>query len=95
MVAYLISRVQVTDPGKYEGYKAAVPAAIKQYGGRYLSRGGKLETLEGPSDDSRTVVLEFDTVEQARKFWNSPEYTHCKHLREGAATMHAVIIEGT
>lgn len=95
MVAYLISRVHVTDPAKYEGYKAAVPAAIKQYGGTYLSRGGKIETLEGPEDSSRTVVLSFHTVEQARKFWNSPEYTHCKQLRAGAATMHAVIVEGT
>jgi len=95
MVAYLITRVDVTDPAKYEGYKAAVPAAIKQYGGKYLSRGGQLETLEGPMDTSRTVVLEFTSLEQARKFWHSPEYTHCKRLREGAATMHAVIVEGT
>ena len=94
MAAYLITRIHVTDPAKYEGYKAAVPAAIKQYGGKYLTRGGQIETLEGAADNSRTVVLEFASAEQARKFWQSPEYAHCKSLRAGAASMQAVIVEG-
>ena len=38
MPAYLIARVNVTDPDKYENYKALAPAAIAQYGGKYLAR---------------------------------------------------------
>ena len=47
MAAYLVVEIEVKDPGKYERYKALAPPSIAQYGGRYLARGGKTETLEG------------------------------------------------
>jgi uncharacterized protein (DUF1330 family) len=73
MPAYLIARVNVTDPAKYENYKALAPAAIAQYGGKYLARGGATETLEGDAESRRVVILEFPDMEAARTFYNSPE----------------------
>jgi uncharacterized protein (DUF1330 family) len=94
MAAYVIARVDVTDPAKYENYKALAPAAIQQYGGKYLARGGALEMLEGPEETRRVVVLEFADMDAARAFYNSPEYQAAKKEREGAAEGQFMIIEG-
>lgn len=94
MPAYLIAEVDVTNPAAYEDYKKLAPAAIARYGGRYLVRGGACETLEGPAMTQRMIVLQFDSMDQARTFYNSSEYTAAKEKREGAATARFVIAEG-
>jgi len=94
MSAYIIARVNVTDPAQYEKYKALAPAAIKNYGGEYLARGGTVETLEGPDEARRVVVLRFETMDAARAFYNSPEYQAAKAEREGAADGQFLIVEG-
>ena len=94
MPAYLIARVSVTDPDKYENYKALAPAAIAKYGGRYLARGGATETMEGEAESRRLVILEFPDMQTARTFYNSPEYTAAKAERAGAADGQFVIVEG-
>lgn len=94
MPAYLIARVNVTDPAKYENYKALAPAAIAKYGGKYLARGGAIETMEGDNETRRLVILEFPDMATARTFYNSPEYTAAKAERAGAADGQFVIVEG-
>jgi len=94
MPAYIIAHITVTDPEKYETYKAAAPAAIAAYGGKYLTRGGAMETLEGFREDRRVVLLEFPSMDKARDFYNSPEYTAAKSKRQGAAKGHFVLLEG-
>ncbi len=94
MVAYLIARIDVTDPDRYEEYKQLAPAAIEAFGGSYLVRGGALETLEGDPEDRRVVVLRFPDLDTARAFYHSPEYTAARAVREGAATGQFVIVEG-
>jgi uncharacterized protein (DUF1330 family) len=94
MTAYVIARVNVTDPDKYENYKALAPAAIKKYGGEYLARGGAVELLEGPEETRRVVILRFPDMDAARGFYNSTEYTAAKKEREGAADGQFIIVEG-
>ena len=94
MAAYLIARITVTDPEQYEKYKADAPAAIAAYGGRYLTRGGPMETLEGEEETHRMVLLEFPSMDKAREFYNSPEYTAAKDKRKGAATGQFLLLEG-
>ncbi|MDP6574168.1 MAG: DUF1330 domain-containing protein [Rhodospirillales bacterium] len=94
MAGYIFVQTEVSDAGKYDTYKQAVPAVIEKFGGRFIVRGGDMEALEGAYDGPRVVILEFPSVEQARAFWNSPEYAEVKALREGAANMTAVLIEG-
>jgi uncharacterized protein (DUF1330 family) len=94
MAAYIIARVNVTDPAKYEDYKALAPAAIKKYGGEYLARGGAVELLEGPEENRRVVVLSFPDMDAARGFYNSPEYSAARKAREGAADGQFIIVEG-
>jgi len=94
MAAYLIVDVDVTDPARYEAYKKLAPPAIAAYGGKYLVRGGATDVLEGAVAAKRVVVLEFPSMDQARKFFSSPEYGAAKRAREGAATMNALLVEG-
>jgi uncharacterized protein (DUF1330 family) len=92
--AYLIADVEVTDPAKYEQYKALAPAAIAKYRGRYLVRGGAHATLEGDWTPRRLVILEFPDVATAKRFYESPEYRVARDARAGAATGHFVVVEG-
>ncbi len=94
MPAYIIARVDVTNPDKYKNYMALTPAAIEKAGGRFVIRGGAVTTLEGPAEDRRIVVLEFDDVEQAKAFYNSPDYQRAKAEREGAADAQFIAVEG-
>ncbi len=94
MPAYLIARVNVKDPVQYEEYKKLAPIAINKYGGKYLTRGGAMETVEGPEETLRVVVVEYPDMETARAFYDSPEYQKAKAAREGAAEGQFVILDG-
>ena len=94
MPAYMIARINVTDPEQYEVYKSLAPIAIKKYGGRYLTRGGAMETLEGPEETLRVVVLEYPDMETAKAFYDSPEYRKARDARKNAADGQFVLLEG-
>ena len=92
---YLVVEAKVSDPEAYARYKTLAAAAIAQYGGRYLVRGGPAEILEGPwTAPERLVVVEFDSVEQAKIFYASPEYRAARSERAGAAEMNILVVEG-
>ncbi len=57
-------------------------------------RGGEVETLEGDWSPKRFVMLEFDSVDQAKKWWNSPEYTAAKKLRQQCTTTQMIVVPG-
>ena len=94
MAAYVIVETDVTDPEQYEQYKAASPAAIAAGGGRFLVRGGELAVLEGDWQPSRIVVLEFDDLAAAKRWYESEAYQEAKKLRAGAASFRAVAVQG-
>ena len=94
MTAYVIARVNVTDPKKYEGYKALSPGAVAAHGGRFVVRGGQVQTLEGEPESRRVVVLEFPTVEAAETFYHSAEYAQAREKRRGAAEFQMILVEG-
>ena len=90
---YVISRVDILNPEAYSNYVAAGTQAIAAHGGKPLVRGGRHEALEGASR-ARNVVLEFDTYDAARAYYYSEQYQAAKALREGAAEMEMVLVEG-
>ena len=95
MSAYVIAEIEITDPVAYEEYRKQVPAVIAKYGGRYAVRGGKVEPLEGGWSPKRLAVLEFPTLEQALKWYRSPEYAPLLKLRQKASRGRLVLVEGT
>ncbi len=94
MTAYVIVDIDVHDPVGYEEYKKLAPAAVELYGGKYIARGGKTETLEGDWTPSRLVILQFESNEQAKQWLNSPEYSEAKKMRHQTANSKMVVIEG-
>jgi uncharacterized protein (DUF1330 family) len=94
MAAYILVDVQVTDPVRYERYRALTPGAIARYGGRFLVRGGDTTVLEGDWQPHRVVVLEFPSVAAAKEFYDSPEYREARAARAGAARMSMFVVEG-
>jgi uncharacterized protein (DUF1330 family) len=94
MPAYVIVETEVTDPEQYEQYKAASPGAIAAGGGRFLVRGGELAVLEGDWQPSRLVMLEFEDLEAAKRWYESELYQEAKKLREGAANFRAIVVQG-
>jgi uncharacterized protein (DUF1330 family) len=94
MPAYVIVETDVHDAEQYERYKAASPGAIAAGGGRFVVRGGELAVLEGDWQPKRLVVLEFEDLDAAKRWYESPEYQDAKQLREGAATLRVVAVEG-
>jgi uncharacterized protein (DUF1330 family) len=94
MAAYYIVEIDIQDQAKFEEYRQKVPATIARYGGRYLVRGGHQETIEGTWQPKRIVVLECPSVEQAKRWYDSPEYRPLKELRRQTAHGHIVLVEG-
>ena len=94
MSAFVIVDVKVTDPAGYDEYKKLAPTAVALYGGRYLARGGRAETLEGDWPVNRLVILEFESVENAKAWLNSPEYAPARAMRHKYAVSKMVVVEG-
>jgi len=92
---YLIAEAKVHDAEAYEAYKPLSLAAVEQYGGRFVVRGGAAEVLEGQwSPPQRMIIVEFDSVEQAKRFYHSPEYQAAHKVRENTAEMNMLVISG-
>jgi uncharacterized protein (DUF1330 family) len=90
----VIVDIDVHDPVGYEEYKKLAPAAVELYGGKYIARGGKTETLEGDWTPSRLVILQFENSEQAKKWLYSDEYREARAMRHKTANSQMVVIEG-
>jgi uncharacterized protein (DUF1330 family) len=94
MAAYLVVDIDVTNPAQFEEYKKLAPAAIAKYGGRYIIRGGAYEVLEGDWKPQRVTVVEFESMEKGKAFYNSPEYQAAIKARKGAANMRMLLVQG-
>ena len=94
MPAYVVIETDVNDPAQYERYKAASPDAVHSGGGRFLVRGGELAVLEGDWDPARLVILEFPDLEAVKRWYDSPEYVEARKLRESAANLRMVAVQG-
>ncbi|MDX6485018.1 MAG: hypothetical protein QOF43_171 [Gaiellaceae bacterium] len=90
----MIVETDIHDPEQYERYKAASPGAVAAGGGRFVVRGGELAVLEGDWQPTRLVILEFPDLEAAKSWYDSPEYEDARKLREGAANLRMVAVEG-
>jgi uncharacterized protein (DUF1330 family) len=94
MPAYFIVDNEVTDSAGFEEYRQRVPATVEQYGGRFLVRGGHIQTLEGDWKPKRIVVTQFPSIEQARRWYDSEEYRALKAIRSRSARGSVVLVEG-
>jgi uncharacterized protein (DUF1330 family) len=90
---YMAEVFEVSNPDQFKTYAAGVPATIEKYGGHYLVRGGKTESLEG-EPPNRIVVIAFKSTADAKKWYTSPEYSAIRPVRQGSAKSRGFIVEG-
>lgn len=93
-LGYFIGDIEVTDPDTYAKYAAGVPETVALYGGTYLVRGAQGEVAEGSWTPKRLVVLEFESLERAKAWYNSPEYADLKKLRQSASKGNLIFADG-
>jgi len=93
MSAYVVVEVVITDPEQYERYKSAAAPSVEAAGGRYLARGGEVDTFEGAAP-ARAVVLEFPTLDAARAWYHGEAYTAARALRAAACDARMFAVDG-
>jgi uncharacterized protein (DUF1330 family) len=90
---YVIAEVDVTDPATFKQYADKAPGTIAAHNGRYIVRGGKTLSLEGDAP-KRFVVIQFESMEKAKAWEDSPEYEVIKPIRHSSAKSRVFIAEG-
>ena len=94
MAAYVIADFEITNPEGIQESLRRVGVTIAHYGGTYLVQGERGETIEGDWYPHRLVILEFESVEQAHRWYCSDEYTSIKAIRHKAAKTQLVFVPG-
>ena len=94
MTAYVITEnLAMRDPAGMAEYRAGVAATVERYGGKFLVRGGAIQALEGSAPNG-LVVIEFPNADQARAWYNSPEYQPLVAIRQRCADTRLTLVEG-
>ncbi|HAK07103.1 MAG TPA: DUF1330 domain-containing protein [Spartobacteria bacterium] len=94
MPAYVIVEIDIVDPVGYEEYKKLAAATVARHGGKYIVRGGAVETLEGDWKPKRIVVLEFETAQRAKEWLNCEEYRQPRKMLHRTAKTNMILVEG-
>ncbi len=95
MPAYFICTMTVNDPETYRKYTALTPATLERHGGRFLTRGDAVETVEGgPVFDERMVILEFPDRETALAWYHDADYQSASAFRRLASTGRMILQAG-
>lgn len=94
MPAYVISEVEILDRGLIDEYRLLAQATIAKYGGRYIVRGGAVETIEGDWTPKYIVIVEFPSMERAREWYDSPEYAEALKVRQHALKRRLILVDG-
>lgn len=91
---YFIAEVDVTDPATMQRYGAKVPETLAPFNHRYLVRSRNVQTLEGDPPKGGIVEIQFESVEKAREWYDSPAYAAIRPIRQSAAKSRIFIVEG-
>ena len=90
---YWMVSVTIRDPDLYRQYIEGNAVAFAKYGAKFLARGGRYESPEGPTG-TRNAIIEFESYEQALACYNSSEYQSALRYRLASSSAHTVIVEG-
>ena len=93
MAAYIIADVDVKDAKAFEPYKQPTIESVARYGGRFIIQSSKHEVLEGSWNPTRFVVLEFPSLEAAKRWYDSEDYREAKALRLRHAVSNLLLVE--
>jgi len=91
--AYVIAEIEVNNPDGYAEYAPLANASVLRHGGRFVVRAGPSEVMEGDWA-GRMVVLEFESLDAARSWYDSDDYQACLPLRLQNSKGRMIAVEG-
>jgi len=94
MPAYVVSMMSIHDPKTYKKYTDRTPPIVKRHGGKFLTRGGDVITLEGESYRDRMVILEFPSNQSVQDWMADPEYQDAMTFRHASSEARILLQEG-
>jgi uncharacterized protein (DUF1330 family) len=95
MKYYAVAEMDVTDTQWIRDYVENVTGMVERRGGRYLSRTGRIEKVEGERTPPQVIVLiEWPSKEVADEFYASDEYRPYREARGGGARNEFLLVAG-
>jgi uncharacterized protein (DUF1330 family)/catechol 2,3-dioxygenase-like lactoylglutathione lyase family enzyme len=93
MPAYVVAMMSIHDPVTYREYTDRTPATVKKHGGKFLTRGEPVTTVEGEEYKDRMVILEFPSTAQVQAWFADPAYQEAMAFRHASSTMRLLVVQ--
>ncbi|MBO6639719.1 MAG: DUF1330 domain-containing protein [Roseitalea sp.] len=93
MTALIVARFDVKNAESMDAYAAAAGPTVLAHGGEFVAMGEKVSALVGEDEKRSVAMVRFSDVASAKRWFDSPEYSACKPLREEAAEMQFTLYE--
>ena len=93
MPAYVIAMMAIHDPETYRKYTDRTPPTVKKYGGRFLTRGEAVSTVEGETYKDRLVLLEFPSKAHVQAWFADPDYQEAMAFRHASSAMRMLLVQ--
>ena len=94
MKAYVVAHIETKNIKNMKKYREKVFSIVEKYGGKYLVRGGEMESLEGNFFQHRLVIIEFPNMKFAKNFYESEQYAPLLQLRLASGISNLAIVKG-
>ncbi len=92
---FLVDVIEIKDAAKMERYRTQVAPVVARFGGRYIVIGGPFQVVEGSYQPTFPVMIQFPTMVEARRWYDSEDYRELKNLRLTATASNAFFMEGS
>jgi uncharacterized protein (DUF1330 family) len=93
MPAYVVAMMSIQDPQTYREYTDRTPPTVKKYGGKFLTRGEPVTTVEGEEYKDRMVILEFPSKAHVQAWFADPDYQVAMVFRHASSVMHMLLVQ--
>ncbi|MGD8517117.1 MAG: DUF1330 domain-containing protein [Anaerolineae bacterium] len=93
MPAYVIAMMAIHDPDTYRKYTDRTPPTVKKYGGKFLTRGEPVTTIEGDTYADRLVILEFPSRDHVEAWFADPDYQEAMVFRHASSMMRMLLVQ--
>ena len=92
---YLVDVREIKDEAKMRVYRARINPVVERFGGRYIVIGGPARVVEGSYEPVFPVMIEFPTMADAHRWYDSEDYRELKALRLSPTVSNAFFMEGS
>jgi uncharacterized protein (DUF1330 family) len=93
MPVYVIAMMAIHDPDTYRKYTDRTPPTVKKYGGKFLTRGEPVTTIEGETYQDRLVILEFPSKAHVEAWFADPDYQEAMVFRHASSVMRMLLVQ--